>query len=395
MENFLDYAKRIEEKITSRRRDLHKMPELGNETIKTRDYIAKALDEMGIEYSLSKSVTGIVAIIRGSEAGKTVAIRTDMDALPVVEETDLNFKAEGSCMHACGHDAHMAMALGAAEILNNNRDKLKGNVKIIFQPGEEAPGGAKPMIEEGCLENPKVDAIFGQHIGALIDGLKTGEIAVSKGNAMACRDAFSIEIKGRGAHSSTPHLSIDPVAIAAQVINGIYMIKARQLRALSPAVISVCMVHGGTASNIIPESVKLEGSTRSIDPEDRQFIARRIEEVVKANCEAFGAEYKFNFSWDYPVLTNDSHMAQIVMEAAGKVLGSDKVFEQTQAIMGSEDMAFYHNEVPGAYFFLGSVVEQDGVVYGHHNPKFMLDESVFYKGAAVMAQVVWDYLQKN
>ncbi|MBE6012716.1 M20 metallopeptidase family protein [Anaeropeptidivorans aminofermentans] len=394
MENILNLALEIENEIIKWRRELHQIPEVGTQLPKTCEYIKGKLDEMGIPYTCTKSVTGIVALIEGGSPGKTVALRSDMDALPVLEETGLDFKSTNGSMHACGHDAHSAMLLGAAKILNDHKSELKGNVKLIFQPGEESPGGAEPMIKEGCLENPKVDAIFGQHIGVLIDGLKTGEVAVSYGNAMACRDAFKIAVKGRGAHSSTPHLSIDPVAIAAQIINGIYMIKARELDALSPSVISVCMIHGGTASNIIPEKVEMEGSTRSIDPKVRKFIAERIEQVVKTTCETYGADYEFEFSWDYPVLTNHKEMAEMVIEGAGKILGSDKVFVQPQAIMGSEDMSFFLNEVPGAYYFLGSVVSQDGVVYGHHNPKFLLDESVFAKGSAVMVQLVQDYLNQ-
>lgn len=394
MENILNLALEIENEIIQWRRELHQIPEVGNCLPNTCGYIKGKLDEMGIPYTCTESVTGIVALIEGGSPGKTVALRSDMDALPILEETGLEFKSTNGAMHACGHDSHSAMLLGAAKILNNHKSELKGNVKLLFQPGEESPGGAEPMIKEGCLENPKVDAIFGQHIGVLIDGLKTGEIAVSYGNAMACRDAFKIAVKGRGAHSSTPHLSIDPIAIAAQIINGIYMIKARELDALSPSVISVCMIHGGTASNIIPEKVEMEGSTRSIDPKVRKFIADRIEQVVKSTCETYGADYEFEFSWDYPVLTNHKEMAEMVIEGAGKILGSDKVFVQPQAIMGSEDMSFYLNEVPGAYYFLGNVVEQNGVVYGHHNPKFDLDESVFVKGTAVMVQLVNDYLNQ-
>lgn len=390
--DILSAAKEIENDIIKWRRDLHKIPEIGNDLPKTREYIREKLEEMGIPYILTKSVTGIVALIEGKSQGKTVALRSDMDGLPVEEETEVSFQSQNGSMHACGHDAHGAMLLGAAKILKNNRNMIKGNVKLIFQPGEESPGGAEPMIEEGCLENPKVDAIFGQHIGNLIDGLQTGQVAVSLGNAMACRDSFKIVVKGRGAHSSTPHLSIDPIAVSAQVINGIYMIKSRELDALSPSVISICMIHGGTASNIIPEAVVLEGSTRSIDPETRQYISKRIEEVVKNTCSSFGAAYEFTFSWGYPVLTNDREMALLAMESARKIAGAENVKEAKGPIMGSEDMAFYLNKIPGAYCFLGSVVENEGVVYGHHNPKFDLDESVFVKGTALFVQMALDYL---
>lgn len=386
-------SQEMQEQIVKWRRALHQIPEIGNNLPLTSKYVQDVLTELGIPFHTLLNGNAVVGLIEGAKPGKTVALRADMDALPLVEEADVDFKSTNGSMHACGHDAHTAMLLGAAKILNENKEQLKGNVKLLFQPGEESPGGAKPMIEEGCLKNPTVDAIFGQHIGVLFDDLKSGNMLVSYGSVMACRDSFKIKIKGRGAHSSMPHLSIDPIAITAQVINDIYMIKARELDALSPAVISVCMVHGGTASNIIPDSVELEGSTRSIDPKVRKFIAKRVEQVVKNTCEAFGATYEFEYIWDYGVTTNNKEMAQVVMDAAKKIIPEDEIGVQTTSLMGSEDMSFYLDEVPGAYSFLSSVVKQDGVVYNHHNPKFMLDESVFYRGSALFVQIAKDFLE--
>lgn len=386
-------AAELQEQIVQWRRDLHQIPEIGNELPQTSKYVQDRLDEMGIPFVTMVNGSGILATIKGGSPGKTVAIRADMDALPVPEEAPVDFKSTNGNMHACGHDSHTAMLLGAAKILSEHRDELKGTVKLIFQPGEESPGGAKPMIAEGCLDG--VDAIFGQHIGCLIAGAgESGKIIVSHGNLMACRDAFKIKITGRGAHSSTPEQSIDPIAIAAQVINGIYMIKARENSALCPMVISVCMVHGGTASNIIPETVEMEGSTRAIDNKTREMIARRIEEVVKGTCAAYGAAYEYEFIWDYDITTNNPEMADLVIQSAKDLGMGEDVQLQSGAIMGSEDMSFYLNEVPGAYYFLSSVVEQDGHVYGHHNPRFMLDESVFSKGTALFVKIAANYLNR-
>ena len=389
--DIMNLSSGLQGQLVKWRRDLHQIPEIAHELPQTSKYVQAQLDDMGIPYRTLVSGSGILATIEGGKPGKTIALRADMDALPVVEETPEEFKSTNGNMHACGHDSHTAMLLGAAKILSEGKDNISGTVKLIFQPGEENPGGAKPMIAEGCLEG--VDAIFGQHIGALFPGLKdSGKIMVSRGNAMACRDAFKIKIIGHGAHSSTPEQSVDPIAIAAQVINGIYMIKARENSALSPAVLSVCMVHAGTASNIIPETLEMEGSTRSIEPKTREMIAKRIEEVLKHTCEAYGATYEFEYIWDYDITTNNPEMADLVIDSAKKLGLGDDVLMQSGAIMGSEDMSFYLNEVPGAYYFLSSIAEQDGVVYGHHNPKFKLDESVFYKGTAMFVQIVDSYL---
>lgn len=392
--DILKQSESLQEQMVKWRRDLHQIPEVELNLPMTSKYVQERLGEMGIEFVTMVNGSGIVAMIDSGNDGKTVALRADMDALPIAEEACVEFKSTNGNMHACGHDSHTSMLLGAAKILNDNKELLNGKVKLIFQPGEENPGGAKLMIKEGCLEG--VDAIFGQHIGCLfMDKYPSGKLIVSHGNAMACRDAFKIKIIGRGAHSSTPEDSVDPIAVAAQVINGIYMIKARENSALSPAVISVCMVHGGTASNIIPEVVELEGSTRAIDQDTREMIAKRIEDVTKNICEAFSAKYEYEFIWDYDITTNNPNMADVVINAATGLGLEEDVVEQSKALMGSEDMSFYLNEVPGAYYFLSSIVKQDGVIYGHHNPKFMLDESVFYKGAAMLAKVAYDFLNKN
>ncbi len=388
--------KELAEKIMRWRRDLHEIPEIGNDLPKTSLYVQNCLRDMGISFYTMLNGSAVVGTIEGSTPGKTVALRADMDALVIKEEAPIDFKAKNGLMHACGHDAHAAMLLGAAEILNEKKNLIKGRIKLIFQPGEENPGGALPMIEHGALEG--VDAIFGQHIGCLFSNLKpedTGKIVVSTGNVMSSRSSFKITIRGKGSHSSMPHLAVDPVAIAAQIINGIYMIKAREIDALWPFVISICMVHGGNAPNIMPETVELQGSTRTFDGELTNKVKRRIEEIVQYNCMAYGATYDYEFIKEYPALKNDTKMANLVIKSAKKMINEENIIIQREPLMCSEDMSYYLNKIPGAYFFLLSVVEQNGIVYGHHTPKFMIDETVLFQGSSLLSQIAMDFLNLN
>ena len=389
--DIIELAKGVQEQVVRWRRDLHQIPELGNDLPLTSKYVQGCLDEIGIPYITMVNGSGILATITGDSPGKTIALRADMDGLPLKEEAPVEFKSFNGNMHACGHDAHTAMLLGVAKVLNDNKSEIKGVVKLIFQPGEESPGGAEPMIAEGCLNG--VDAIFGQHTGNIYPDVKdSGKIVVSRSNVMASRDSFKIKIIGHGAHGAYPEDSIDPIAIAAQVISGIYMIKARECSALSSSVISICMVHGGAASNIIPQEVELEGSTRSIDNNTREMIAVRLEKVSKSICEAYGATCEFVYEKGYDITINNPDMADLVVKSANDLGMGDNVIMQPMPLMGSEDMSFFLEKVPGAYYFLSSVVHQDGQLYGHHNSMFMLDESVFSNGVALMLQIVMNFL---
>ena len=382
------------EQVIKWRRDLHRIPEIGNDLPQTSKYVQNCLKEMNIPFITMVNGSGILATVTGAGAGKTIALRADMDGLPLTEEAPVDFKSVNKNMHACGHDAHTAILLGAAKILNDNKSEINGTVKLIFQPGEESPGGAQPMIDEGALKG--VDAVFAQHIGSLFSDInESGKIVVSHTSAMACRDAFKIKIIGRGGHGASPEDSIDPIAIGMQVIGGVYMIKARELSALDPAVISICMVHAGSANNIIPMTMEIEGTTRSLSAQTRQRIATRIEQVLKSTCEAHGAAYEFDFIRGYDITVNNPDMADFVIKAAQDLGYGNDVLLQPAPLMGSEDMSFFLGEVPGAYYFLTSVVKQDSQVFGHHHPRFMLDESVFQKGVAVFVQIVQNYLGKS
>ena len=390
----MDIAKHmraIQGEIVGWRRALHQIPELGNNLPKTSSFVRERLGEMGIPFVDAVGGGGVVGTITGGRAGKTVALRADMDALPVTEEAPVDFKAVGGKMHACGHDAHTAMLLGCAKVLSENKSELGGTVKLFFQPGEEGPGGAGPMIEEGFLDG--VDAIFGQHIGCLFgEEYPSGSVIVADESAMACRDTFKIKIIGRGGHGAMPEEAVDPIMIACQLVSAFYMIKARECSSLKPAVISVCTINAGSAENIIPGQVEITGSTRAVDAETRSLIARRMKEVSEGVCAAFGAICDFEFNLGYGITKNNPAMAEIVRKAAAGLGLAEDLRLQRQPLMVSEDFSLFLEKVPGTLFFLSSIVRQDGVVYGHHNSKFMLDEDVFWKGAAVLAGAAAEFL---
>lgn len=393
MFDVLSEVKKIEEDIIAWRRDLHQIPELGLELPQTSKYIMNVLDEIGIEYHTLVNGNAIVAMIYGQEENKTIGIRADTDALPIKEETGLEFASQNGCMHACGHDAHAAMLLGAGKVLYENRKFLKGNVKLLFQPGEEYPGGALPMIEEGVLENPKVDAIIGLHNGTLYKGLHKGKIGVSYGPLMASMDRMLITVKGKGAHGAYPEESIDPITIAAELVSALQIIISREKKAIEPAVLSICKIQGGYNQNIIPDKVELEGTVRTVNNETRKRISRRIEEITKGITQGMGGDYEYIYDFKYPPLINSEQFTKLFVNSAKKILPEEDIFEIKDPVMGGEDMAYFLEKIPGTFFFLSNPKEVDGVVYSHHNSKFDVDEGLFYKGTALFVQTVMDFLK--
>src|SRR5699024_6771214 len=385
-------AKKVEKDIMSWRRDLHQIPELGLELHKTSKYIYKKLDEMGIKYKTIIDGNAIVGLIEGTGEGKTIALRGDIDGLPIKEETGLPFASTNGNMHACGHDGNASMLLGAAKVLNDNSDKFKGNVKLLFQPGEEYPGGAKPMIEEGALENPKVDAIMGLHAGRLSPEVSTGKIGIRYGEMMASMDRVFIKIKGKGSHGAYPQNAIDPIVIASEVVLAIQTIISREIDTVEPAVISITRITGGFNQNIIPDVVELEGTIRTFNNELRKQIATRIEEIVKGIVLAQGADYDYEYNFRYPPLINNDDFTDKFIESAKKIMSEEDIVEIQRPLMGGEDMAFFLEEVPGTFFYLSSLKETDGILYDHHTSKFDLDESQLWKGTALFVQAALDYL---
>ncbi|HZK09606.1 MAG TPA: M20 family metallopeptidase [Clostridia bacterium] len=392
MTDLIKEVKNIEEQMISWRRDLHRIPEIGLDLPKTSDYIRRALEDLGIEYKELLNGNALVGLIRGQEEGRTIALRADMDGLPVREETGLDFASKDGRMHACGHDGHMAMLLGAAKILQDKRHLLKGNVKLLFQPAEESPGGALPMIEEGALENPKVDAIIGLHNGNLHKDIPKGKIGVRFGPMMASADRVFITIKGKGAHGAYPEQSIDPITIAAELILALQTIISRETAAVDPAVLSICKIEGGYNTNIIPDEVKLEGTVRSFNRETRKMLARRIEEVTRGITATMGAECQIKYEFSYPALINSRSFTEFFIDSAKKIIPESDIVILTEPVMAAEDMAYLLEKVPGTFFFLNNIGEIEGLAYPHHNAKFDLDEGLFYKGTALLVQTVLDYL---
>ena len=392
MIDILQEVKKIEPDIISWRRDLHQIPELALELPNTVKYIKEKLDEMGIEYKTLVNGNAIVGIIEGGQEGKTIALRADMDALPIKEETNLPFASSNGCMHACGHDAHAAMLLGTAKILNENKENLNGNVKLFFQPGEEYPGGALPMIEEGAMDN--VDAVIGLHAGSIFKDVEKGKIAVSYGPMMASMDRIFIKIKGKGSHAAYPELSIDPISTAAEVISALQRVISREIKAIDPAVLSITRINGGFNQNIIPDEVELEGTVRTVNNETRQLIARRIEEITKGITAAMRADYEVQYDFKYPPLINSEEFTNFFVNSAKKIIDEKDIFEMKYPVMGGEDMAYFLEKAPGTFFFLSNPNEIDGVIYPHHSSRFDVDESLFYKGTALFIQTVFDYLSE-
>ncbi len=388
-------AKNLQDYMVKVRRDLHQIPELGLDLPKTSAYVRAELDKMGIPYKLNEGDSGLIATIQGGKPGKTIALRADMDALPIKEDTGLPFASTNGCMHACGHDTHTAMLLGAAKVLKDNADKLNGTVRLIFQTAEEISRGAEVSVKNGAVEG--VDAVFGTHIGTIFSAdLPAGTMLIPGGSFMASFDKFVITVKGTGCHGSTPEKGIDPVNIASHIVLALQAINAREFNACVPVVVTIGSIHGGSQYNIIPSEVTIEGTIRAVKEEVRQTIARRIGEISAATASAFGGTAETEIVWGAPPVVNDREMAALAAEAAKAAIGEENVITELEAPnMGGEDFAFYLQEVPGSFMFLSSANPEKGTTVPHHNPKFDVDEDVFWRGAAVFVAIVDKFLNNN
>ena len=391
--NIIDESKLLQDKLVGIRRDLHRIPEIGFTLPKTRKYIMDRLDSMGIEFTLNEEDSGLIAYINKGKPGKILAFRTDMDALPITEETGAAYASEhDGMMHACGHDAHMAMMLGAAEILKNHENELNGEIRLLFQSAEEISGGAKIMVKNQAMDG--VDAVFGIHIGTLAGKeIPAGTFVICPGPVMASFDRFAITVLGKGCHGSTPENGIDPINIAAHIILGLEGITSREISGYTPAVISIGTIHGGSIANVIPDTVRIEGTTRAFDGEIRQKLARRTEEVSRGCAQAFGGDIAFEMERRIQPLINDAGMAAFAACSAAKVVDSGKVLTQMKhPLMGGDDFSCYLEETPGAYLFLSSSDPEKGTDIDHHNCRFDIDEDVLWEGTAVFAQIAADFL---
>ncbi|MGK7907181.1 MAG: M20 family metallopeptidase [Synechococcus sp.] len=386
--NLRPCVQQLHPKLVGWRRHLHQYPELGFEEHKTSDFIGNRLAEWGIEHETGIAETGIVAIVHGALAGPTIALRADMDALPITEDNEVGYRSrhEGQ-MHACGHDGHTAIALGTALLLHRHRSQLKGTVKILFQPAEERPGGAKPMIEAGVLRNPDVAAMVGLH---LWNNLPLGTVGVKEGPSMANSDEFRIDIFGKGGHGAIPHQTVDAIAIGAQVVTALHTIVSRNVNPLESAVISIGKFHAGKAFNVIAPRAELWGTVRCFSKEMARFLPKRIEQVVEGVCQAHGATYALDYHPLYPAVNNDANMAELVRQSAISVLG-DAAKTVPEMTMGGEDMSYFLEEVPGCYFFLGSANSEAGLDYPHHHPRFDFDETALGIGVEIFLNAIERY----
>jgi len=378
----LDEAEAARDWIVEIRRELHQYPELGFEEVRTSALIRRKLDELGIPYRYPVAETGVVATV-GTGSGRCVALRADMDALPITEEADVPFRSrnEGR-MHACGHDCHTAMLLGAARILKAREAELEGTVKLLFQPAEEGGGGGGRMRDEGVLADPPVERIFGLHVWPF---LPTGTIGARAGTFMAATAAMEIVITGRGGHAAMPQFTIDPVATAAKVVCELQTIVSRELDPLEPGVVSVTAINGGEAFNVIPPSVRMLGTIRSLTSPGLEFLKQRIRELAGHVAAANRCEAQVDFpGTGYPATVNEPGCWGMAQEVGRQLLGEDAVHELAP-VMGGEDFAFYVEQVPGCFLGLGIRSEEKGAVYSVHHPRFKVDEDALPIGAALHA----------
>lgn len=401
-------ADKIETKVIEWRRDFHQHPELGNNEIRTAAIVSKHLQSLGIEVKTGVAKTGVVGILKGGKPGPVVALRADMDGLPVIERVQLPFTSkvkalfngqEVGVMHACGHDTHVAILMGVAEILSSMKSDLKGTVKFIFQPAEEGPpfgeeGGAQLMVKEGVLQNPKVDAIFGLHIDALTE---VGKITYHPGGTMASVNDMQIIVKGTSAHGAAPWASVDPIVTAAQIINNLQTVVSRNLNITENAgVVTIGSIHGGNRSNIIPEQVEMMGTIRALSADDEKMLIQRIKTIATKTAESAGAvaEVKIPFSVRYPVTYNDPALTEKMLPSLKRSAGSEKVL-LVPAETGAEDFSYFQEKVPGLYFFLGGMPKgkDPKTAASHHTPDFFIDESGLSLGVKALTNLTIDYME--
>jgi amidohydrolase len=374
------------------RRELHAHPEIGLKETRTSARVAEELRGLGLEVRTGIGTTGVVGLLSGGSPGRTLAIRADMDALPITEETGLPFASRNKgVMHACGHDGHVAMALGAARVLSDMREHIRGGVKFIMQPAEENYGGAKDLVEEGVLEDPKVDAITALHIDA---HESVGRLVIKSGAVGASADVFMISINGRGGHGSEPQACVDPIHIAAHIITAMQTMIPRMLDARDPVVVSVCSIQAGTAFNIIPDSAHFGGTVRTLSNERRGEMPKKLEDIVRGITASFGAAFDFTYIHGAPVTSNEPGMTDLMRGVAAEVWGADSVVEMEKPHMGSEDYSYYLEKVPGVMGMLGAG-KDGGAKYPSHHPKFDFDERCLPLGAELLAATAVKFLNGN
>lgn len=379
-------AKDMQMELVQIRRELHKIPETAFEEYKTSQYIKNKLDEFGIPWQ-SMAKTGVTGLICGDHPGKTLLLRADIDGLPILEESGVPFASERTgFMHACGHDIHATCLLGAAKLLNRFKEQLHGKIKLVFQPAEEGAGGALPMIREGILENPAVDAAIALHV----EPLETvGNVQIKDGPIMASPDDFTLTVHGVGGHGASPHTCVDPILVGSMIVNAYQTIVSRSFDPMTPCVVSVCSFHSGSCTNAIPDSATLTGTARSLNHKARKKLAELLEKIAVETANAMGATCDFKFHPLYPPTINDTAMNKLITEACN--LTDVNVVPLEKASMAGDDFAYFCEQVPGSYFKLG--VGNETAKYPIHSPKFQADEKALSIGTAVLTQAALLYLK--
>ena len=392
---FLKLAESIRTKVIEYRRHFHMYPELSRKEFETAEYIAVKLESFGIEVKrgVGTPLPGVTGLLRGSGDGRTVALRADIDALAVPEKRDNPYcSRKPGIMHACGHDAHAAILLGAAELLSKHREELNGNVLFIFQPSEELlPGGALPMIQAGVLENPQVDAIFGLHMDP---SYSAGQLGISYGETLGSSDKLTIKIIGKSAHGANPHQGVDAIVVAAHALVALQSMMSRAKDAFSPAILSFGVIKGGEQPNVIAEEVILSGMARSLNSQMREELIAKMHTILKGITEAFGAAYEFTREKSYDSLVNDNEMVEFVRETASTIIGPDSVKQLEQPRLIVEDFSYYLQRVPGAFSFLGCGNISKGITEPLHSSRFDLDEDALQIGVAIQTAIAVNYLKR-
>ena len=378
--DIISQSREIHEWIVEKRRAIHRHPELMYEEFETSRLVQNTLSELGIEYEKDIAVTGVVGLV-GNGEGPCIALRADMDALPIHEAADVEFRSEiDGKMHACGHDCHTAMLLGAARVLKDNESEINGTIKLIFQPAEEGGAGGKMMREQGVLEDPDVERIFGLHVS---DKLPTGTLASKEGTLLAATSSIRILVSGNGGHAAMPHLTVDPVVTGSKIVVELQTLVSRELDPLESGVISITMVNAGSATNVIPSSMELQGTIRSLTSDGITRLQHRVREVAEGIAMATRCMAEVTFPGnDFPPTVNDGECWELGKISAGEILGEECVSEMG-SIMGGEDFSYYTQVIPGCFSFLGVGNPEIGAVYGVHHPKFKVDEDALSLGTAI------------
>ena len=389
MQEIIDHAEELHDYTQVLRRDFHMHPEIGFREVRTSGIVARELQELSLDVRTGIAETGVVALIKGAKPGPVVLARFDMDALPIHEETGADYASQTpGTMHACGHDGHTAIGLTVARMLHARQGEMSGTVKLVFQPAEEGLGGAQRMVAEGVLENPQPDYCLALH---LWNEKPVGWLGVTPGPSMAASETFRVKLTGKGGHGAAPHLTVDPLFAAAQIVSALQSIVARNVSPMETAVVSVTSLHSGTTFNVIPQTAEFQGTIRSFDPQIRSMIIERFQQIVNQMAQALNCSAEVEMESVTPAVINDLALSKRVQQIAQQLYPQAEI-DTNERTMGSEDMAFMMQEIPGCYFFVGSANPEKGLDAKHHHPRFDFDESALTSGAALMTAAVLDLL---